>query len=127
MIFISECLSNLICFFRSLLLRATHLHDHLLRLRLRHNLTLYDCGLLFAVGLWNARHDQTGVATLCRTTWGHGHHGAGSPNGYLGWQCRNSEENVHVVGIENLRQVTVHFINLKLSVSGDTNILTFIS
>ena len=114
MIFISECLSNLICFFGSLLLRVTHLHHHF-RLRLRHNLTLYDCGLLFTVGLWNARHDKTGVATLCRTTWRHGHHGAGSPNGYLGWQCCNSEENVHVVGIENLRQVTVHFINLKLS------------
>ena len=124
-ILISERLCNLIHLLHSILLIVTLLY-HMFWLRLLHSLTLYDCRLLLVVALWYARHDQTSVAALCRT-WRHAHHGAGSSDGHLGWQSSNSEENVHVVGIENLREITVHFIYLNISKRGDDYNLTFIS
>ena len=47
--------------------------------------------------------------------WGldHGDHAWGSTTeGYLSWKCRNGEQDVYIVGVEDLTQVSIHFINL---------------
>jgi hypothetical protein len=43
----------------------------------------------------------------------HGDHAWGSTTqGYLSWKCRDGEQDVHIVGVEDLTQVSIHFINL---------------